>query len=57
MVDIDGVTCDLCGVCVGICAQGAVIIKCDELYIDSELCTTCLVCILACPTGALSEEK
>ncbi len=49
--------CDGCGLCVGICPNGAIFIHDDKAFVDQSKCTFCQSCIEACSTGALQLLK
>jgi ferredoxin len=44
--------CTRCGVCVGVCPNGAIHMN-EHAVIDSHRCSACAACISACPNGAI----
>jgi MinD superfamily P-loop ATPase len=52
---IDEAKCDRCGLCVSICACGALQLKDNVVTIVKvDECGWCTMCELVCPTGAIS---
>ncbi len=52
---IDPEKCNGCGLCVDVCACGAIEMTNGVLtIIETELCGWCLKCEVVCPTGAIS---
>ena len=52
---IDKEKCELCGLCVSVCACGALAIVDNELQaVNMENCRWCTLCELVCPSGAIS---
>ncbi|MBW1672558.1 MAG: 4Fe-4S binding protein, partial [Deltaproteobacteria bacterium] len=47
------IKCILCGRCEEVCRAGAIKIKDNKRYIDSELCDHCLECANVCPSKAI----
>ena len=47
------IKCILCGRCEDVCRVGAIKIKGNKRYIDSELCDQCLECANVCPSKAI----
>lgn len=46
--------CVQCGVCIGICPNGAIILESDGTYtVDIDKCVGCGKCMDACPVGAI----
>lgn len=50
---VDASRCSGCGICVGVCPEGAISID-GIAVVDSALCTACSACVLNCPKQALS---
>jgi ferredoxin len=50
----DSVRCDLCGVCIDVCAFGARIMSADGRFVDNAACYGCSACEYAYPVGAVS---
>jgi NAD-dependent dihydropyrimidine dehydrogenase PreA subunit len=53
MFFIDDDKCTGCGVCVGICRQGAIVLQDGVAVIDQALCVKCGDCAEICPEGAV----
>ena len=55
MPSIDINKCNLCGLCISVCACGAIKLA-DKavIIIETEDCHWCTVCEAVCPTGALT---
>ncbi len=53
MLYVDENLCTGCGICVDVCAQGALTIKGNAASIDQTVCTSCGRCVDACLTGAI----
>ncbi|HIP74042.1 MAG TPA: 4Fe-4S dicluster domain-containing protein [Euryarchaeota archaeon] len=45
--------CIRCGLCVGVCPVGAVVLTDGCVRVDPDLCTGCGACIKGCPVAAL----
>lgn len=57
IVRIDEDLCNGCGVCVGPCAEGAIVMQDGKAkVIREELCDGAGFCLGVCPTGALTLE-
>lgn len=55
MPEIDQEKCQRCGLCVSVCACGALQIVEDTITIvEVEECHWCTLCELVCPYGAIS---
>ena len=52
-----GDRCDGCGMCMEICAYGAVTVIGSTVMVFNEMCHGCGGCILACPKGALGNGR
>ncbi|MFP4168789.1 MAG: DUF362 domain-containing protein [Desulfonatronovibrionaceae bacterium] len=48
--------CEACGVCLEVCAPGALSLDGDGIQLDREKCVGCASCIRVCPTGALQID-
>ena len=52
---IDEEKCQLCGLCVSVCACGALVIEDNILKaIEVNNCRWCTLCELVCPSGAIT---
>jgi len=52
---IDPEKCDGCGLCISVCACGALVLVDNVVtIIVTEECHWCTVCEAVCPTGAIS---
>ena len=52
---IDQEKCNRCGLCVSVCACGAIVLIEDRIaIIETEDCHWCTTCEAVCPTGALT---
>ncbi len=52
---IDPEKCNGCGLCVDVCACGAIKITNGRLtIIETDMCGWCLQCEVVCPSGAIS---
>ncbi len=58
MLSINTKICDLCGTCIGVCPNKALILQ-KELNVILESCINCGICVSICPVAALklSEKK
>lgn len=56
MPKINTTICDLCGTCVGVCPNGALLLGVKELRVDESRCENCGVCISVCPVAALAPK-
>ncbi|MBD3343713.1 MAG: ferredoxin [Chitinivibrionales bacterium] len=56
MIKVKKNVCDVCGTCIRICPEDALLII-GELSCDETRCTSCGRCVKICPLGALSCEK
>lgn len=56
-IDIKPDKCDLCGCCVGVCPEDAIILEEFEISIDENLCVNCAKCVWSCPVEALIFNK
>lgn len=56
---LSGKPCSLCGLCVDVCDEQAIVLDDDKNgpVIDFDACLACQKCIRACPTGTIVEEK
>ncbi len=53
LIDLD--KCNRCGLCIGVCSCGAIILTADRVtIIETEDCHWCTDCEAVCPTGALT---
>ena len=48
--------CSYEGICVKVCAMGAIEIKDDFPSINESACSQCGLCVLNCPNEALSKN-
>ena len=53
IASVDMSACILCGVCTGVCPEGALSMD-ESVTVDPKLCAGCGTCIATCPTQALS---
>lgn len=52
---IDQAKCNLCGLCVSVCACGAIVLEGNTVtIIETEDCHWCTNCEAVCPTAALT---
>lgn len=50
--------CVLCGACIDICPNGAIILESDGTYtVDTDKCNGCGMCMDVCPVGAIWMEQ
>jgi len=57
IVKIDEALCTGCGLCIGPCAEGAIVLSDGKAkVIREELCDGAGFCLGVCPTGALTLE-
>ncbi|MBD3321498.1 MAG: 4Fe-4S dicluster domain-containing protein [Chitinivibrionales bacterium] len=56
MVKISGQLCDLCGTCIAVCPEDALVMT-PVLQCDRKKCTRCGRCVGICPVGALSIDQ
>ncbi len=49
--------CNLCGVCVDVCAYDARSIVADDMRVDSDRCWGCSACEYICPEEAIEMVK
>ena len=55
MPSINQNKCNLCGLCISVCACGAIVLVKNKVTImETEDCHWCTVCEAVCPTGALT---
>jgi MinD superfamily P-loop ATPase len=55
MPSIDAAICDGCGLCVGVCRCGALVMEHGKVQvIPVNSCGWCGLCELVCPTGAIT---
>ena len=55
MPSIDAALCDGCGLCVGVCRCGALVMEEGKVQvIPVNSCGWCGLCELVCPTGAIT---
>jgi len=50
---IDSDRCDLCGTCVGVCPEDAIILSEYSIATDDLKCTGCGLCAAVCPIAVL----
>ncbi|EFI33982.1 4Fe-4S ferredoxin iron-sulfur binding domain protein [Desulfonatronospira thiodismutans ASO3-1] len=50
---VDDSHCQGCGLCMQVCASGALTLVDEKVRMDPEKCVGCAACILVCKTGAL----
>ena len=53
MLQINQDLCTGCGICVDMCAFGALSIKNNKAIVDEATCSLCGACVNACPKGAI----
>ena len=53
MLQINQDLCTGCGICVDMCAFGALSIKNSKAIVDEATCSLCGACVNACPKGAI----
>ncbi len=53
---VDPHKCQGCGICVEVCAPGALTLVNDTVSLDMERCSGCASCFLACRTGSLQID-
>jgi MinD superfamily P-loop ATPase len=52
---IDQQKCNLCGLCISVCACGAIVLVNNIVtIIETEDCHWCTICEAVCPTAALT---
>ena len=56
-IEVEGRTCDVCGVCEEICPVEAIEKKDGYYDVDYEVCTSCMECVEACPHDVISVEE
>lgn len=56
MLAVNTTVCDLCGSCVGVCPEKALLLS-SLLSVDSKNCTECGICVPICPVAALKVTK
>jgi dissimilatory sulfite reductase (desulfoviridin) alpha/beta subunit len=56
LVSWSGENCNLCGVCVKACREGAISVGENTLVMDETLCNHCGRCVKSCPSSAWSGE-
>ena len=55
MPELDVEKCDCCGLCVGVCPCGAIVMTNNAITItDTEECGWCTLCELVCPSEAIT---
>ncbi len=52
MLIINTKICDLCGTCIGVCPEKALLLP-NTLTVDNSKCTECGICVSICPVAAL----
>lgn len=57
MIRVDTQKCQVCGTCVSICPESALLLIMDKLIYDPSRCKVCLICIDICPTHAIGEAE
>ena len=54
MPEIDLDKCNGCGLCIAVCAPGAIVLLDNRIIIvETEDCGWCVLCEAVCPTGAI----
>ncbi len=56
MITIRPEVCNICGACVAICRQNALVLFNATLQVNDR-CNDCNVCVKVCPLGAISAEQ
>jgi electron transfer flavoprotein alpha subunit len=54
LLEIEREICTGCGLCLQVCAYGALTLDNENIVVVSEACTGCGLCVPECPSGALS---
>lgn len=52
MLAVNTKICDLCGTCVAVCPDKALLMR-SEVSVDTAQCTECGICVHVCPVAAL----
>jgi phosphoadenosine phosphosulfate reductase len=50
------VLCSGCGICTGLCKEGAIRLENGKAWIDPEACIHCMKCLSPCPAADLRDE-
>ena len=54
MIEIRAERCTGCGLCLDVCATGALYLVDGKVAVDETLCSECGACVLVCPAEALA---